>query len=125
MIDRDAVDVEGFPPQFAERVEQDRRDEFRLPELPRVRVYRQQLADRVPLSSAVPAVTRTREPGAIDLATIPCEASTQVTPSVGGPWLCDLCQKFIAPATNKSTAVASSSHVLVVSTEPFIPAIVP
>ena len=43
-----------------------------------------------------------------------------MTPSVGGPWLCDRCQKLIAPATNKSAAVASSSHVLVVSTEPFI-----
>src|SRR5437016_1811917 len=60
------------------------------------------------------------ESGAIDLATIPCEVSTQVTPSVGGPWLCDRCQKLITPATNKSTAVASSSHVLVVSTELFI-----
>ena len=60
------------------------------------------------------------EPGAIDLAMIPCELSTQVTPSVGGPWLCDRCQKLIAPATNRSTAVASSSQVLVVSTELFI-----
>src|SRR2546423_3123550 len=60
------------------------------------------------------------EPGSIDLAIIPCEVSTQATPSVGGPWLCHRCQKLIAPATNKSAAVASSSHVLVVSTEPFI-----
>ncbi len=60
------------------------------------------------------------EPGAIDLAIIPCEVSTQVTPSVGGPWLCERCQKLIAPATNKSAAAASSSHVLVVSTELFI-----
>src|SRR2546423_14556926 len=60
------------------------------------------------------------EPGSIDLAIIPCGVSTQAIPSVGGPWLCDRCQKLIAPATNKSSAVASSSQVLVVSTELFI-----